>query len=90
MYFPGTALRLKLKILYARLSWTSKAGMEDTLQNPQAVLVHKFMLSQTHYGGLEGRTAWLLTRGVDPIRGLRNHNKSLRSLKGPFTTCCCF
>ena len=53
--------------LYTQLSWTSKAGMEDTLQN----LLRLFLCINSCYLTLttvdwKGGTAWLLSGDADP------------------------
>ena len=68
MYIPGKALSLKLKKkLYTQLSWTSKAGMEDTLQNPLRLFsyINLRYLKLTTVG-YKGGTACLLSRDADP------------------------
>lgn len=55
------------KKVYAQLSWTSKAGMEDTLQNP----LRLFSYRNVHYlklttVGYKRGTAWLFSRDADP------------------------
>ena len=55
------------KKLYTQLSWTSKAGPEDTLQNPLRLFlcINSCYLKLTTVGW-KGGTAWLLSRDAGP------------------------
>ena len=53
-------------------------------KSTQAVLVHKFVLSQTHHRGLEGRDGLAPQQRCWPLRGLRTLLcKESEGLKGP-------